>query len=286
MKTSLLIQPALRRGSNLLVLVGIVVALSSGCATRRQVQTIVAESNAALLVAQLPDVELAGVPGANRPPDPAAISKKIDDFIEAHPDQKVANSALRVRQGILLIVYEKYELARSAFADATELKTDRDKALKSNSETIIWWWQHAGLDNWNEPVRNDAAQLLPSLDKEIAKVNGSPEIRDYLAELRARMAFQLARNLQVSQGKRDVFIVAMNRYGATLTTNDIAAIKSNNLAPKASAISPDEKRRLRALGIIEKAKVPAEGLRVGGQAVNVSDLDPLARGFGELVLSQ
>ena len=285
MKTTSVIRPKLRRAGAWIACFSIVIALCAGCVSTTEIKSIVEDSNAALFAAQLPDSDLAGDPAATKTlVDPAAVTRKIDEFIAAHPDQKVTNSALRVRQAILFIAHGKYELARAAFADATDLKTDRDKALKSVSESIIWWWEHAGEDRWSEPVRDKARDHLAAIDSEIARVRQSPGIRDYLEELRARIGFQLARNLQASQGKRDVFIDAMNRYGASLSAADVSAIESNALTPQSPAFSDDDRRRLRALGVIEKAKVPAGSLSAASQPVAVADLDPAARPFGELVL--
>lgn len=276
-----------RQASVWLLVPALAAGLCAGCATTQQVKSIVAESNAAMLAAQLPDVGLASDPAANvKLPDPAAVSKKIDDFIAAHPDQKVAASALRVRQAILLIVHGKYELARAAFAEATDLKTDRDKALKAVSESIIWWWQHSAVDQWTSPVRAEARQHLAKLDGEIAKVQQSPDIRDYLAETRARLGLQLAKKLQIAEGKRDVFMDTLNHYGAIFTPDDVTALRDGNLSPQSLAISVAEKRRLRALAVIETAKEPAQVLRTGGHAVTVADLKPDdgIQGLGRLVL--
>lgn len=259
----------------------------AGCATTHQVKSIVAESNAALLAAELPEISFGGDPAASVAlANPAAISQKIDDFIAAHPDQRVAASALRIRQAILLIVHGEYELARAAFADATELKTDRDQALKTLSEPIIWWWQHSQVAFLNEAQLTKSREHLDAFDRELPKLGASPDIRDLLAEMRARIGLKRVTSLQITDGtkKKEAFVDVLNQYGATFTAEDSAAIKRGNLRPQASAISPAEKRRLRALAVIEKAKPIAQSLRTGGQAVAVADLKSEAAGFGGLVL--
>ena len=289
MKTLELFRPTIRFAVARLGVVVLALALCAGCATTKQVQSIVAESNAALLAAQLPDVGFSGDPAtAGKLPDPAAVSKKIDDFIAAHPDQKVAASALRVRQAMLLIVHGEYEMARAAFADATELKTDRDKALKALSEPIIWWWEHSQTAALNTAQLAQAREHLDAFDREIGKLNSSPDIRDVLAEMRARISLKRVAAIQLADGskKKDAFVDTLNHYGAIFTTNDIAALKSGNLTPASPAISPSEKRCLRALAVIEKAKAPAQVLRNGSQAVTLGDLkaDAAIQGFGQLVL--
>ena len=280
-------RPNVRHAASWLVVTVLVAALFAGCATSNQVKSIVAESNAAMFATQLPDIDLGGEPGgANKPSDPAVVSKKIDDFIAAHPDQKVATSALRVRQAMLLIVHGEYELARTAFADATELKTDRDKALKALSEPIIWWWEHSQATALDDAQLVKSQEHLGAFDLELSKVEASPDIHDLLAEMRARIGLKRVASLQLGDGtrKKDAFVDVLNHYGAIFTTNDIAVIKSGKLTPQSPAISADEKRRLRALAVIEKAKVPAGVFRANGQPVTLADLNPVVLGFGELVL--
>src|SRR5438128_2365112 len=100
MKILQLVRPALRpSAARLLATVLAVALLCAGCASTKQVKSIVAESNAALLAAQIADVGLAGDPSSvSNKPDWQAASSKIDEFIAGHPDQDVAASALRVRQ--------------------------------------------------------------------------------------------------------------------------------------------------------------------------------------------
>ncbi len=261
----------------------------AGCASTNQVKSIVAESNAALLAAQFADVELAGEPSvAGNKPDWQTASRKIDEFIAAHPDQKVAASALRVRQAMLLIAHAQFALARSAFAEATNLKTDRDKALKNLSEPIIWWWEHSQLVSFNAAQLSKGREHLDAFDQELPKLKDSPDIRDLLAEMRARIGLKRVASIQSADGvkKKDAFVDVLNRYGATFTTDDVAAIKSGNLTPQSPAISAVERRRLRALAVIAKAKQGAQALRAADQTVALDDLsaDPAVRGLGELVL--
>jgi hypothetical protein len=272
-----------------LAVAALALALCAGCASTKQVKSIVAESNAAMLATQIADVDLAGDPLAvSSKPDWQVASRKIDEFIAAHPDQSVAASALRVRQAMLLIAHGQFELARSAFSDATNLKTDRDKALKALSEPIIWWWEHSQTATLNDTQLAKSREHLDAFDRELAKINASPDIHDLLAEMRARIGLKRVAAIQLTDGtrKKDAFVDVLNHYGAIFTTNDIAALKSGSFTPLSPAISTVEKRRLRALAVIEKAKTPAQVLRNGHQAVALSDLKPDAavRGFGEIVL--
>ena len=288
MKTITATRRTTRRAASWLASLAIAITLLAGCVTTDDVKSIVANSNASLLAAQMPDIDPAGDPAAAKTlTDPTAVSREIDEFVAAHPDQAETNSALRIRQAMLFLAYEKYELARDAFAQATKPVSDRDKALKKLSDSIIWWWQHARVDNWDASMRNDAASHLGRFDAVIKDLGDSPGIHDTLAEMRARLAFHLAKNLQAADptlDKRAIFINAMNQYGALLTAEDVTAIKDEALSPQSEAFTPADRRRLRALGVIEKAKIPAKSLRNSGVAVTVDDLAPEARGLGALVL--
>jgi hypothetical protein len=268
----------------------VAVLLCASCATRGQVQSIVAESNAAILSSQIAGatLDLDGAGNTNRS-DWQGASRQIDEFIAAHPDQQVAAGALRIRQAILLLANGQFELARSAFNEASHLKTDRDKALKALSEPIIWWWQHSQVSAFNESQRNTAHQHLNVFDAQIAKLDDSPDIRDLLAELRVRVALKRIAALQLSQGKRDAFLDALNHYGAIFSPDDIAALASNNLNPQSPAISTAEKRRLRALAIIAKAKELAAVFQSINQPVTSTELEPnppSIRSLARLVLGE
>jgi tetratricopeptide (TPR) repeat protein len=281
---------ALSSVMNWLFFIVLIVVFGAGCATTSEVKAIVAESNAAILVAQLPDLELEGDPSKKLTvSDPADISRKIESFIAAHPDQKVAISALRVRQAQLYISLGKFELARSAFAQATELKTDRDKALKELAEPMIWCWQNNGDVEWDPPQQLKAQQHLESFDQVLLKLNESPSIRDFLAEMRAYLGLKLASSIQSNKDprKREVFIKALNCYGAFFTSDDIRAIKSKDFSTIGSDISVAEKRQLRAVPVIKEARDIVQKLQNSGQRVTLQDLqnNPSIQGLGELVLT-
>jgi hypothetical protein len=230
------------------------ILLVDGCATQRKTEDIVTESNAALLAAGVPDVQLQpdGVRSGGTV-DWQSASRKIDAFIAAHPDQRVTNGALRVRQGVLLLAYRQYDLAQAAFNAAADLKTDRDKALKALSPWLVWWYQHSADPTLNPLQREKAREALSAFDAEIAKVRASPDIRDFLAEMRAYIGLKLASEEQ-GDAKRATFIDTLNRYSEIFTAEDLNALTQGNLKPGSSAVTTTERRRIRALAVIAKAK--------------------------------
>lgn len=276
--------------SRLLAAVALAAILSS-CASTQQVRSIVAESNAALLASQFADLELGGDPSvAGYKPDWKLASRKIDEFVAAHPDQKVAAGALRIRQAMLLIAHQEYELARSAFEEAKELKTDRDKALKALSEPIIWWWQHSQAGSLLTDQVTKAREHLDLFDTQLAKLKDSPDIRDFLAEMRARIGLKRVGSIQATDGtrKREALVDVINRFSTIFTAEDIEALKSGSLTAQSPSISAAQKRRLRALAVIEKAKQPLQSLRNANQPLTLNELnpDPISQGLGELILRQ
>lgn len=230
------------------------ILLVDGCTTQRQVESIVAESNAAMLAAGVPDVQLKadGSTGGGTG-DWQSASHKIDAFVAANPDQKTTIGALRVRQGVLLLANRQYDLAQAAFNAASDLKTDRDKALKALSPWLVWWYQHSADPTLNPLQRAKASEALSAFDAQIANVQASPDIRDFLAEMRAYIGLKLASEEQ-GDSKRATFVDTLNRYSEIFTPEDLDALAQGNLKPASNAVTVTERRRLRAQAVIAKAK--------------------------------
>jgi hypothetical protein len=233
--------------SAVVIALAAVILLTDGCATRGT-KDGVNESNAALLAQLQPDGA-----GGGGTADWQSASSKIDALIAAHPHQQVTNGALRVRQGVLLLVHRQYNLAEAAFNAATDLKTDRDKALKALSPWLVWWYQHSADPTLNPLQRDKAREALKAFDAEIASVQGSQNIRDFLAEMRAYIGLKLASEEQ-GNAKRATFVDTLNRYSEIFTPEDLEALAQGNLRPDGSAVTNTDRRRLRALAVIAKAK--------------------------------
>ena len=240
-----------------------VILLADGCATGGTKETVT-ETNAALLAQLQPD----GASGGGTV-DWQSASRKIDALIAAHPDQRVANGALRVRQGVLLLAYRQYDLAQAAFNAATDLKTDRDKALKALSPWLVWWYQHSADPTLNPLQRDKAREALNAFDAEIAKVRASPDIRDFLAEMRANIGLKLASEEQ-GDAKRATFVDTLNRYSEIFTPEDLEALAQGNVRPGSSAVTITDRRRIRALAVIAKAKRMTKSGSLAG--LTISDL--------------
>ena len=132
---------SMSRPPRILALAGILVlagALAPGCATTKQVRSIVAETNM-LMVA--PDL----YPGPGEGDGWKEVSKRIDALIAQNADQKPLVASLRARQALLLTTFKQDALAREAWkqVDRDQLKTDRDRAFYLLSDELIWWFKFA-----------------------------------------------------------------------------------------------------------------------------------------------
>lgn len=220
------------------LLLGILAAgLISGCVTKREVQAIVTDSNAAILANQLgADLDtVVAVQGKGKSNALDQASARIDAFIAAHPDQPDTAAALRIRQGMLLLSAGEPELARAAFSQAAShnLHTPRDQTLKEISPTLIWWFRGASADAFDEPDYRSASNALPKLltcqsnltilasnDQEVEG------IRDYVAETRAWIGLRYTSALPRGQATlaRAAFLDTVTNYVASLGTNSAQRI--------------------------------------------------------------
>jgi hypothetical protein len=264
-KTSSLI---FRKKQSLLVIfiISLIFMIMTACATRNDVQDIVAKSNAALITATITgtgSTDSTGMPYAGIGKDPTASeskawmasSAKIDAFIEAHPDQKVTNNALRMRQAILLLSYKQYNLAKAAFnmVEPQHLATARDKALYNVRDHLVWWFGLNKKADMSLSEFRKADMALNGLQTEIDGLNESPDIRDYLAEMRAWIALNAALNT-TSEAKAKTYLEdGINHYARIFTDEDLKELKNNPKPSEWNVSMQIVRRRLRAKAVIKHA---------------------------------
>jgi hypothetical protein len=243
-----------------LVFSGLVVLAMAGCATQKQVRDIVNQSNTQLMASQLADPEPATKPGAAS----VDAADKIEEFIAAHPDQKAINGSLRIRQAILYLNKDQYNLAEAAFdqADANQLFTDRDRALKNISPYLVWWFKNSRTDLTQAEAVN-AKHALDALQAEVKMRSTSPGIRDYLAELRVWIGLAYAKAAASPQEAKARFEDAMNEYATVFSSADLADLCKPSSTDREPSMQ-DVKRRLRAEAVIEEARARATELRQAG----------------------
>ena len=260
-------------------LVLILLFSQTGCLTSKGVKKIVSESNDTMLThiedsnAQAAHAAaLSALPGGSLPDAGAASpqepwiepSGKIDAFIAANPDEGITANALRIRQAMLLLSYGKTQLADQAFKMVSDTGglSARDTALLNLSSDLIWWFE---LNKSGLPDHSPAATGMKNLQTEIGNLGGSNEnvsIRDYLAEMRAwiglhRTRFSGTTNTAIRGGfLRD----AVDNYTATLSSQDLTAIKNRKPNSSDEPLGLNVRRQIRALKIMESANARTRSL--------------------------
>jgi hypothetical protein len=247
------------------VLLAFTLALT-GCATRKQVAEIVTQSNAAMLAGQF------GLPAPSPESTNAlwqAESDRIDAFIAAHPNQEALAAPLRIRQAMLLLSHGQFHLAAAAFnaVELEHLHTARDQALKRNDRTLLWWFATSAKPNWDDPDRDQARLSLRALAEEQERVADSPEIRDYLAEMRAWIGLAAAR--QSSSEAKELLEDALDVYAEVFSADDLVMLLTGREeVPDPKALGPDVRRRLRAKAVIAHAKQQNQADELGAHPKN------------------
>lgn len=217
---------------------------ATGCVQYKDVVKAIHETNATMLI--LPDSS--GEAGA----EPwVESSARIDAYIEKYgKDNKTTASALRIRQAMLLLSYKQYNLAEASFAQATDLKTDRDLALKALSDDLIWWFK---LDKTESPG-SKFDDVIVNFQNEIKKLDKNPEnesIRDYLAEMRAWILLYAAPKAPNGKMLKERLDNGLDNYAKTLTPKDIKAIKAGK--PTEGLDPLKTRRQVRAMEVFKRA---------------------------------
>jgi len=274
----------------LTVTIGMVIMLSIviSCTSNRQVQQSIDKTNEALLKttaalnrAVLPGEVLPDSKGQEKAEPWEEPSARIDAFIAEHPDDIRAASALRVRQGMLLLAYKKYNLAGAAFDQATDLHLARDKALKALKDELIWWFK---VDQTEAPG-NEVNDIITAFNKQIKTLGGDPEnksIRDYLAEMRAWIQLYVASKSSNNTMLANNIASAMDNYAETLTNEDIKAINTGKTTPGLGPVSLQARRQIRAMAVIDRAaelvkNIQQDGLTVPYKSTNAKKIMAINR---------
>ena len=244
-----------RRAFNFSFLFLLVAMLAVGCVTRRQVAEIVSDSNAAILATQMGvDVELSPNPATAASTD--EVARKIDAFIAGHPEQKATASALRVRQAVFYLSQKKYDLAQTAFDVAVlqDLHSDRDRALKELSSHVVWWYKTAPRALQRPELRNElpnANKALGAFQEQIQKRTGSPDTRDFLAEMRAWIGLKFAEAGNTSKQIGQRLGAVVNDYAWIFDDADLVWFADPRATP---GEEPTQiRRRLRAKAVFRDA---------------------------------
>jgi hypothetical protein len=228
------------------------VALAA-CATS-QVKDIADPALAGLPQAALPDPAGSGVPSGG-----ADAAQRIETFIQTHPEiTPTTLASLRIRQGVFYLDQQQPDRAAAAFeaADLASLVTPRDQALKEVAPDLVWWSRTAPLPNIPGVEMKRTAAVMESLSVQIAKRRDSPDIRDYLAEVRAWVGLKYFAALSDRGRQKAVLEDTIDQYATIFTAADLQWLctpgaMGDDVAPE------DKRRRLRARPIIARAEQSA-----------------------------
>lgn len=238
---------------------GLLLALAltgASCITAPEVARIVAQSNAAMLTGQLGGLPAPDGKGGNAEMLSAA-SARIEAFIEAHAEQKQIVAPLRIRQAMLLLAHQQFNLARTAFeaVRADDLVSARDQALKRNQAHLLWWFAASEKKTWSAEDFAAATAALADLKAEHAKLEGSPEIRDYLGELRAWIGVTQAARSTNPDRARALLVATLDQYASLFTPAELPLI-GNEPTPTGgeNTVGAETRRRLRAKAVLALAR--------------------------------
>ena len=209
------------------------------------------------IVAPLPDAPLLLPPPAIGGPGAAANDTKtlerIDALIATNPGPTTVAS-LHIRQAVIYLDQKQYNRAQAAFesADAAKLVSPRDQALKAVSQDLVWWFRTAPLATIPDAEMGRAQAVMQALKVQIAKRQDSPEIRDYLAEMRAWVGLKYVAALTSRSRQKAAMEDTIDEYATIFTPADLAYL----CKPSSAGDNPPletQRRRLRAEPVIKQA---------------------------------
>jgi hypothetical protein len=259
MKT--LVLPFSRRFVLALALCGILA--SSGCITN-QVREAINDAEVASVSA---DYGL-GVADPSGPKPGAGwreASAKIDAIVAQHPESPDMNAALRVRQAVMLLNNQQFNLAKVAFeaAPPDKLHTPRDQALKNLQKELLWWYESAKGSIPSDEYEK-ASGYLANISKERSKLKSPSDdsMRDWLAALRAWIALKLAADADndvLGEGASQKWLEdGLNTFAGMLPEGETSRWLTNTTFPNGltldTAMTGSNRRRFYADDLIAGAK--------------------------------
>jgi hypothetical protein len=237
----------------------LLIAVSSGCATTRDVQDIVSRTNSAMIPTE------AIVQKGEKRSDWKGENARIEAFIEVNPTADVTNAALRVRQGMLLAINGQDVYAMMAFEqvkDPGQLVSMRDRALYDLHPHIVWWFKVSNERFDGTPPTDadkegsgDYAAAYKALEDFRAVCNGLPpgsSIRIYLEEMRAWIAVSYVNNLTDEAIAQNALVEGLNRYAEQFTDDDLEWLGKNLQVDADDLPFLSLKRRLRAKTVVKQ----------------------------------
>jgi hypothetical protein len=155
-----------------------------------------------------------------------------------------------------LLAGGQFDFAEAAFNQVflDDLPTARDQALKRNQETLLWWFANSTTHAWTANDQALADRALTNLKDEQSRLADSPEIRDYLAEMRAWIGLSAARQSTSTNRMRDRIEESLNVYSWIFTPDDLLVLAGDSAGEAAPKTPANLRRRLRARALLDVAR--------------------------------
>jgi len=254
------------RGFVFCLLAVFLVSAMAGCATKQEVGRVVAETNAALMSPYLEEPGKAGMTTAWKEP-----VERIDRLIAQYPDERKLVNHLRLRQAMLLTVYEQGNLAEERWkvVDGNELTTERDKSLHACWPHLVWWYKRAGIaDPLDFEEMGKAEEALGGLDETLAPLPAGSDTKKYLGTIRAQIALKKANDSDVSSSEKktrvEEFLVdSLRKYASIFQEKDVKWVRENRVQRPGELLSiSDFRYRVWLREMIEAYRETASALEM------------------------
>lgn len=211
---------------------------AAGCATERRVNSIVAQSNAAMIP------QVLRTPGESTEGWQTAV-EQINQLIAAQKNQPVIVNQLRLRAAMLLTVNNQGSLATEEWQkiDRGSLQTERDRALFDNATTLVWWYGRSTSPSPLAGAEVTRAQSgISNLTATLSSLK-APEIKIYLGTIRAGMGLKLSNDAAVNTTAQQAAVAAalandLKAYVDLFSAADVAWVRAN----KSTKSAPQDKQ--------------------------------------------
>lgn len=201
----------------------VIVVLLGGCVTRGEVKDLLYQSNMAIVGNAGSEL----TPGVDPDADWQLQVERIERFIAENPDMTITNQTLRIREGVVLMMAGRINLARSVFSqvdcDGFE-GNERDRLICTASDPLLFWYgvdADGGLADSQVGDAKDALEALADVADPLATDSPTRRLLEHIHVLLADL---------VSVKERCEFATAtasnaLQRYGATFDSSDQAIIQ-------------------------------------------------------------
>ncbi len=263
-----------------LILPLVALLLIPACTSTRNVRRMVTEANLASLSPEL------GLGAIN--PERASgadtswqeVSRRIQAFVDAHPNDKATIASLRLRQALMLLHNKQFNLAQATFSEVvrSDLHESRDKALQDLRADLLWWYKIAdGRIPADElPVAVAAQNRIQAVRATLGNRADAP-VADWLAIWQAWIGLKAANDEQDNpQTRRSYLTNAVNRFATSLPAGETAAwLTATNWPPdnikESDLFGGSLRRHLRADTLVLGARTAIESNEIPVLTNDIAD---------------